>query len=55
MTTSSSHAPLVFFRVLANQTGAPAGLLMDIGPGTAADILPLFDTESFLALSGEMP
>ena len=55
MTNSSSQAPLVFFRVLANQTGTPAGLLMDIGPGNAADILPLFDSESFLALAGEMP
>ena len=55
MTTSSSHAPLVFFRVLANQTGAPAGLLMDIGPGDAADVLPLFAREDFLALGNEMP
>ncbi len=55
MTTSSSPAPLVFFRVLANQAGTPAALLMDIGPGNAADILPLFDSDDFLALGAEMP
>jgi c-di-GMP-related signal transduction protein len=55
MTTSFSSAPLVFFRVLANQTGVPAGLLMDIGPGAAAEILPLFDNEDFRALGAEIP
>ena len=55
MTPSSSQAPLVFFRVLANQTGAPAGLLMDIGPGNAADVLPLFGSADFLALGEQMP
>ena len=53
MTTSS--APLVFFRVLANQSGAPAALLMDIGPGNAADVLALFDSADFVALGGGMP
>ncbi|MEJ7805899.1 MAG: HDOD domain-containing protein [Telluria sp.] len=55
MTTSTSHAPLVFFRVLANQSGAPAALLMDIGPGNAADIVALFDGDDFLALSARIP
>lgn len=54
MTNSSGQAPLVFFRVLANQGGKPAALLMDIGPGAAAEVLPLFDSESFQALSGEI-
>ena len=55
MTIFSSQAPLVFFRVLANQAGIPAALLMDIGPGNAADILPLFDSEHFVALGRDMP
>lgn len=52
--TNPSSQPLVFFRVLANQGGKPAGLLMDIGLGAAAEVLPLFDSESFRALSGEI-
>jgi c-di-GMP-related signal transduction protein len=54
MTNSSSQAPLVFFRVLANQTGTPAGLLMDVGPGAAAEVLPLFESEAFRALGAQM-
>ncbi len=55
MTTSSSQAPLVCFRVLANQAGTPAGLLMDIGPGAAAGILALIGSDSFRALSAAFP
>jgi hypothetical protein len=52
--TSSRQAPLVFFRVLSNQSGVPSGLLMDIGPGAAADILPLFDSPAFIALGADI-
>ena len=55
MTISANLVPLVFFRVLAEQTGTPAALLMDIGPGNAADVLALFDSENFLALGDEIP
>ena len=51
---SSRQAPLVFFRVLSNQSGVPSGLLMDIGPGAAADISPLFDSPAFIALGAEI-
>jgi hypothetical protein len=43
--------PLVFFRVLADRSGKPAGLLVDAGAGDAAALLPLFGAESFQALS----
>ncbi len=46
-------APLVFFRVLADQGGVPAGLLIDIGPGDAGALPALFGNEDFAALSGE--
>ena len=54
MTLPSNQSPLVFFRVLANQAGAPAGLLMDIGPGNAVDVLPLFGSDNFVALGNAM-
>lgn len=44
--------PLVFFRVLANRSGKPAGLLADIGGGGDSEaLLPLFGAEAFGALS----
>ena len=52
--TPSRQAPLVFFRVLSNQSGVPSGLLMDFGPGAAADILPLFDSPAFIALGADI-
>jgi EAL and modified HD-GYP domain-containing signal transduction protein len=55
MTNSSSPTPLVFFRVLANQARSPAGLLMELGPGAAADVLPVFAGETFRALATEIP
>jgi hypothetical protein len=55
MTTSTSQAPLVFFRTLANHAGTPAGLLMDIGPGSAAAVLPLFGGAAFAALGTAIP
>jgi hypothetical protein len=55
MNNSSSQAPLVIFRVLANKAGTPAGLLMEAGSGDEAELLRLFDTVHFLGLSLEMP
>lgn len=46
-------APLVFFRVLADQGGVPAGLLIDVDPGDAATLPALFGDEDFAALSSE--
>lgn len=46
-------APLVFFRVLADQGGVPAGLLIDPGPGDAAALSELFGDEDFAALCSE--
>ena len=43
--------PLVFFRVLADRSGKPAGLLVDAGTGDTAALLPLFGAEAFAALS----
>jgi hypothetical protein len=51
---SSTPAPLVFFRVLAERSGKPAGLLIDVGAGAGAPVLPLFDTEPFLGLGGAL-
>jgi c-di-GMP-related signal transduction protein len=55
MTTPSSTAPLVVFRVLADHGGKPAGLLIDVGPGDAEQLLPLSSGEQFGALSDQMP
>ena len=55
---SPISAPLVFFRVLAERSGKPAGLLIDLGAGDPADdfagLLPLFDSEAFGGLSGAL-
>jgi hypothetical protein len=48
----STPAPLVFFRVLAERSGKPSGLLIDVGAGDAASVLALTGSEPFLALSG---
>ncbi len=45
---------MLFFRVLANHAGTPAALLMDIGPGPAANVLPQLASEAFLALGSEI-
>jgi hypothetical protein len=50
-----SPAPLVFFRVLANHGGIPAGLLIDVGAGDEAALLELIQTPSFQAFGLEMP
>lgn len=55
MTTIQSPAPLVLFRVLADQAGIPASLLMDVGAGDEAALLPLVDSASFQALNDAMP
>jgi EAL and modified HD-GYP domain-containing signal transduction protein len=48
---SPTPVPLVFFRVLAERSGKPAALLIDLGAGDPAGVLPLFDSETFLGLS----
>ena len=55
MTNIQSPAPLVLFRVLADQAGVPASLLMDVGAGDEAALLPLFDSATFQALDDAMP
>jgi EAL and modified HD-GYP domain-containing signal transduction protein len=55
MMSNQSPAPLVLFRVLANQGGVPAGLLIDIGAGDEDALLELFQTASFQAFGLEMP
>jgi len=55
MMNNQSQAPLVLFRVLADQGGIPAGLLMDVGAGDETALLPLFESEAFQALDDSMP
>lgn len=50
MTSIPSAVPLLLLRVLADQAGAPAGLLADIG-GDPAALAP----ESLSSLTGELP
>ena len=53
--TSSNPLPLVFFRVLAERGGKPAGLLLDLGfDADAAGVLPLFGSEAFAGLSASL-
>ena len=54
MNTPSSQSPLVIFRVLANHSGAPAGILMDVNAGDETALLPLFADEHFAALAGQI-
>ena len=54
MTPTSSAPPLLVFRVLADHTGKPAGLLMDVGPGDLEQLMALSGTEDFSALSDEV-
>ncbi len=54
MTTISSQAPLLIFRVLSDKGGKPAGLLMDVGEGDDAVVLQMFDGVHFLALGLEI-
>ncbi|MES2152267.1 MAG: HDOD domain-containing protein [Pseudomonadota bacterium] len=51
----SSAAPLVFFRVLADRGGKPAGMLLDLGDGDASTLLPLVASEPFAALAATFP
>ena len=51
----SSPAPLVFFRVLADRSGKPSGLLADLGADDGAALLPLFASASFIALGTGLP
>jgi hypothetical protein len=52
---NQSPTPLVFFRVLANQTGIPSGLLLDVGDGDEAALPDLFQSPGFQAFGLEMP
>ena len=52
---AQNAAPLVLFRVLANQDGSPAALLFDAGPGEAACLDPLLRNEAFSQLPGQFP
>lgn len=54
MTPTSSSPPLVVFRVLSDHTGKPAGLLIDVGPGEAQQLLELTGSTDFSALSDEV-
>jgi EAL and modified HD-GYP domain-containing signal transduction protein len=49
---SATSVPLIFFRILADRGGKPAGLLIDVGAGDAAALLALTDSEAWRALSG---
>jgi hypothetical protein len=44
--------PLVFFRILAERSGKPGGLLIDIGVGDGAALLPLAGSAAFGDLCG---
>lgn len=47
--------PLVFFGVLADRNGKPAGVLFQAGPGDEAELAGLFDSESLRGLAAETP
>ena len=51
----TNPAPLVFFRVLADRSGKPSGLLAHLGAGDGAGLLALFGSEPFIALGGRFP
>jgi hypothetical protein len=55
MMNDQSQAPLLVFRVLADQGGIPAGLLMEMGAGDETALLPLFESDAFHALADAMP
>lgn len=55
MMNDQSQAPLLVFRVLADQGGIPAGLLMEVGAGDETALLPLFESDAFHALADAMP
>jgi len=57
--TSLPPVPLVFFHVLAERGGRPAGLLLDLGQnadadGTGACLLPLVDSDAFANLAASL-
>ncbi|MFL6658517.1 MAG: EAL and HDOD domain-containing protein [Massilia sp.] len=55
MMSNQSATPLILFRVLANQGGIPAGLLIDMGAGDEAALLALIETPGFQSFGLEMP
>jgi hypothetical protein len=52
--TPSPLAALIFFRVLAERSGKPGGLLIDVGAGALAGALALAQGEAFLGLSAQL-
>jgi hypothetical protein len=55
MMSNQSATPLILFRVLANQGGIPAGLLIDMGVGDEEALLALIETPGFQSFGLEMP
>jgi hypothetical protein len=49
---SSTLVPLVFFRILAERSGKPAGLLIGASAGDAAALLPLAASDALRGLAG---
>jgi hypothetical protein len=49
---STTPVPLLFFRILAERGGKPAGMLIDVGAGDAAPLPALVDGEAFRGLCG---
>ena len=52
---TSSDVPLLLFRVLADQRGKPAGLLLNVGPGDQAGLAQLSGTALLAGLTGQLP
>jgi c-di-GMP-related signal transduction protein len=53
--SATDTMPLAFFRVLADRGGAPAALLLSLGPGDSAGLAPLTGSEHFAALNNHLP
>jgi hypothetical protein len=51
--TSSTLVPLIFFRIVAERSGRPSGLLLDIGDGDVGAALALLQSDEFRAMSGQ--
>lgn len=54
MNSNSLPSPVVILRVLANRSGIPAGILIDVGAGNNAALPALFDDQHFSALASAM-
>ncbi len=51
---SSPPAPLLLFRVLAERSGKPAALLLDLGGGAPASLLALIGSDAFAGLAAAL-